>query len=71
MKIALNTGVCRGNGACVVAAPELFDYDDATGRAVVLEDHVPDRLADSARMARLHCPTLAINLHEGERQQAL
>lgn len=64
MKIALDRDVCRGNAACVVAAPDLFDYEDMTGKAYLLGEDVPGALADSARMAVLHCPTQAVSLAE-------
>ena len=62
MRIILDLDVCRGNAACVVAAPELFDYDEGTGQAVVLTASVGDSEIQPARMAAMHCPTRAITL---------
>ncbi len=28
MKVTVDMGLCQANGACVVAAPEVFDLDD-------------------------------------------
>ncbi len=28
MKVNVDMGLCQANGACVVAAPEVFDLDD-------------------------------------------
>lgn len=49
---------------CVLEAPDLFDIDDASGKAIVLVDSVTDDAADDARAAVRVCPARALQLEE-------
>lgn len=58
MRIVLDTRKCVGYGECVALAPELFDFDDGTGRC--LRTEVPPGSEETARRAVARCPTRAI-----------
>lgn len=64
MKIEYDEDACMGYANCVVEAPDLFDIDDDSGKAVVLVDAVTDAVADSARAAVRVCPARAIALEQ-------
>ena len=62
MRVSVDRGICDLHGQCVLAAPELFSFDEA-GELVVVE-HVPGELAAKARSAAAVCPTGAVELAE-------
>ncbi|GEL17232.1 ferredoxin [Pseudonocardia asaccharolytica] len=64
MHVRIDQELCRGNGACVVAAPNVFDYDEGTDRGTVLMPDVPASEEANVRMAAMHCPTRALAVVE-------
>ncbi len=62
MKIAVDQDKCIASGACVLAAPDLFDQDD-DGIVLVLKDEIvePAETGMAQRAARA-CPALVITL---------
>jgi ferredoxin len=64
MRVEVDLSTCQGYANCVIEAPEVFDLDDATSKAVVLLDTVPESLEEQARHAVDNCPVRAIELHE-------
>ena len=64
MEIVVDLKVCRSYANCIIEAPDVFDYDDVTGKVVVLQDHVDDSLAEDVRRAALSCPVHAITVLE-------
>jgi len=62
MRVSVNREHCQGHAQCLVIAPDVFDLDDADGRATVLADPVPATAADSARDAADRCPEQAISV---------
>lgn len=65
MQIKVQTHKCIGAGACVHAAPQVFDQDDQ-GIVVVLHKHPPAALLDSVREAIEACPAAVISLEAGD-----
>lgn len=59
MRIAVDHDKCIASGACVLAAPEVFDQDD-DGIVVVREEYPPPPLQDQAREAIRACPAAVI-----------
>lgn len=53
---------CQGYGNCLLAAPDIFDLDDVTGLAVVLQEHPPEELREAAQAAARNCPVTAITI---------
>jgi ferredoxin len=51
-----------GYANCVVQAPELFDIDEETDKAIVLVDEIsPERRAEAEAAVRA-CPAIALRL---------
>jgi ferredoxin len=64
MKIVLEEDVCMGYANCVIEAPELFDIDEDTDKAVVLVERPQGEQQDAAREAVRVCPAVALRLEE-------
>jgi ferredoxin len=64
MRTWVDSDLCEGCASCVVAAPDVFDFDDDTGKAVVLVERPGPDLAVSVRTAALHCPVRAVHIAE-------
>ncbi len=64
MQVKVHTHKCIGAGACVHAAPQVFDQDDQ-GIVIVLHKHPAPELIDSVREAIEACPAAVIALENG------
>ena len=64
MRTWIDPALCEGCASCLVAAPEVFDFDDDAGKAVVLVEHPAPELQPSVRTAALHCPVRAVLIDE-------
>ncbi|MGW3968842.1 ferredoxin [Streptomyces ardesiacus] len=53
---------CVGAGQCVLAAPTVFDQDEADGRVLVLDEQPPASRAAAVREAVWACPSGALRL---------
>ena len=60
MRVHVDMGQCQANGACVAAAPELFELDDEDVLHWVAE--VGEERRDEAEAAVRACPVQAITL---------
>lgn len=61
MEIEIDQDLCIASGACVLAAPELFDQDE-DGIVIVKQSTVPPELQEKAREAARACPAAVIRL---------
>lgn len=61
-RVILDLDTCQGYANCVVAAPEVFDIDEQTATAVLLQEMPDDALRASVEDAVSRCPTEAISL---------
>lgn len=62
MRVVVDLDTCQGYANCVVEAPDLFDVDDETGKAIVLMDEFDSDLAGDAQRAVDNCPVSAITI---------
>ncbi len=62
MKVLLDYDLCEGHGECVIAAPEVFDLDEAGEKAVVLQAEPPEHLREKVVEAVKICPIAALQL---------
>ena len=62
MKASVNKDACIGCGACTAVCPEVFDFNDDEGYAVVKVAEVPEENKDAAIEAKEGCPTSAISV---------
>ncbi len=64
-EVLLDLDLCQGYANCVVAAPEIFDIDDASGVAVLLAPCPPVEQREHAEEAVRNCPAEAISITTG------
>ena len=62
MRAVVDLNTCQGYANCIVEAPDLFDVDDETGKAVVLVDEFDADLVQDAQRAVDNCPVSAITI---------
>lgn len=61
-RVKLDIDRCQGYANCVVVAPDIFDVDDGTGTAILLQEEPDEALRPAAADAARQCPTEAISL---------
>jgi ferredoxin len=64
MKVTLDEGLCEAHGECVLAAPEVFDLDEDSDIAVVLDANPPEDQREKVVMAARLCPVAAITVED-------
>jgi ferredoxin len=64
LRVGLDLDRCQGYANCVVAAPEVFDIDEATGTAILLQPTPDEALRAAVEDAVRQCPTEAISLEQ-------
>lgn len=62
MKISVDYDLCEGHGECVVAAPEVFDMDEAGEKVVLLQESPPEDQREQVVEAVKICPIAALQL---------
>ena len=62
MRITIDLENCKGYACCMMEAPNLFDVDDDTGKAVLLVEHPTEQQRDEAERAVRSCPANVITL---------
>lgn len=55
---------CTGCACCMMECPELFDIDDESGQAILLEPNPSDDRLDEAERAVRSCPEGVITLEK-------
>ena len=60
MQVTVDKELCSGYGNCVVAAPEVFELDESTNLAIVVEDRPQPGDQEAVREAQADCPVRAI-----------
>jgi len=61
MRAHVDKDICIGCGLCPDICPEVFSMDD-DGKAIAIDDDIPDDLIDSAKDAESQCPVEAIKV---------
>ncbi|CAL9486188.1 ferredoxin [Streptomyces sp. enrichment culture] len=64
MKLSVDEDKCCGAGACVLAAPEVFDQRDEDGVVMLLDDAPGADQHAAVREAAAMCPAAAIEVTE-------
>lgn len=62
MKIVVDRDACMGYANCVIEAPELFDIDEATDKAVALIQEPDESFREAAERAARVCPAVALRI---------
>jgi len=66
MRIVVDREKCQGIGACVGAAPDVFEID-AEGKAIVIDSEASD--VDTVILAAEACPLEAITVFDDDGEQ--
>jgi 2'-carboxy-2,3-dihydroxybiphenyl 1,2-dioxygenase small subunit/ferredoxin len=64
MKIIIDLIACKAYANCLVEAPDVFDFSEETGKAIVLDEGLPNASIEDVRRAVDACPTHAISVVE-------
>lgn len=62
MKLLVDYDLCEGHGECAIAAPEVFDLDDAGEKVVLLQQEPDEELREQVVEAVKICPIAALHL---------
>jgi len=62
VRVAVDLEACQGYVACVLAAPDVFDVDDAEGKVVVLQVRPSEEHEAETETAVRACPAQALFL---------
>jgi ferredoxin len=65
LTLTLDLDGCTGCACCMMECPELFDIDDDSGQAVLLEPYPSDDRLEEAERAVRSCPEGVITLAKG------
>lgn len=65
LKVLIDLTACQGYACCLMEAPELFDLDDDSGKAVLRIDDPPEHHRSRAVDAARACPARAITIEDG------
>ena len=60
MKVAVDTSMCIGAGACALTAPAVFDQDPELAVVVLLDDSPPPAEREAVLLAVRRCPAAVI-----------
>jgi ferredoxin len=61
-RVVLDLDSCQGYANCVLAAPEVFDIDEKTGVAILLQENPDDAQRAAVEEAVRQCPTESISV---------
>ena len=65
MRVEADLAACQGYVCCVMAAPEVFDIDDGSGKVVLLTAAPDESLRAKVEEAVRSCPSGALRLTGG------
>ncbi len=60
MNVEIDTRLCKAYANCTFEAPDIFEVDEATGKAKVLLDVISEHRRDDVERAVEACPVQAI-----------
>ena len=62
MKVTVDLRTCKAYANCIVEAPDVFDFNDETGKVMMLVDSIDPAMEDDVRRAVAACPVHALTL---------
>ncbi len=62
MRVEADLSACQGYVCCVMAAPEVFDTDDDSGKVILLTGEPGEELRAKVEQAVRSCPSGALRL---------
>ena len=64
MKVLADLELCQGHQMCQGEAPDVFGFDEAADRVVVLDAHPHESLRPQVRAAVQYCPAMALAIED-------
>jgi len=64
MRAVADLDLCQGHQMCQAEAPDVFGFDDAADRVVVLLERPDESLRDQVEAAVRYCPAMALTIEE-------
>ena len=64
MRAAADLDLCQAHQMCQAEAPDVFGFDEAADKVVVLQEHPAESLRDEVAAAVRYCPAMALSLEE-------
>jgi ferredoxin len=64
MRVVADLDLCQGHQMCQGEAPDVFGFDDAADRVVVLAEHPDESLRPQVAAAVRYCPAMALAIEE-------
>jgi ferredoxin len=64
MRVVADLDLCQGHQMCQGEAPDVFGFDAAADRVVVLQEHPAASLRPQVEAAVRYCPAMALSLEE-------
>ncbi|TSD58750.1 ferredoxin [Aeromicrobium piscarium] len=62
MRVHLDLDLCLGYGNCVIEAPDHFELDDDSGKAIILIENPEESDRAVVEAAVRSCPAIALRL---------
>ena len=62
VKVELDIDKCQGYANCLIEAPEIWDFEEATNKAVLIQQNPPEELRAKAESSARGCPAQAITV---------
>ena len=63
-RVVADPDLCQGHQMCRLDAPEVFGFDRAADKVVILRECPDDELHAAVRTAVANCPAMALSLLE-------
>ncbi len=64
IRVSVDLDGCMGYACCMMEAPNVFDIDDESGKAVLLVENPPEELRDDVERGARSCPARVIAVEE-------
>ncbi len=64
MRVVADLDLCQGHQMCQGEAPDVFGFDNAADRVVVLTEHPDESLRPKVAAAVRYCPAMALAIEE-------
>ena len=64
MRAVADLDLCQAHRMCQTEAPDVFGFDEAADKVVVLAEHPEESQRDNVLLAVRYCPAMALTLEE-------
>lgn len=66
MRVLADLDLCQGHQMCQGEAPDVFGFDKAADKVVVLQEHPEESMRPAVMAAIKYCPAMALALDPTE-----